>query len=93
VRRARSKKRGCHNSPSLPRRRFIPVIELCFTHLITCEIVFRVPRRGDAMPVVGEKNPGGQIKRVQCAGTDESAGEQPEVSLYQPLHAEGASAR
>jgi hypothetical protein len=37
----------------------------------------RVPRRGDAMPVVGEKNPGRQIERVQRAGTVESAGQQP----------------
>jgi|GEM_PF-1712294 len=39
VRRARSKKRGCHNSPDSPRRRLIKIIELVLMDFITSEIV------------------------------------------------------
>ena len=39
VRRARSKNRGCQSSPSVPRRRLIALIELCFTDFMASEIV------------------------------------------------------
>ncbi len=36
---ARSKKRACQSSPSAPRRRWMALLELCFTDLMTSEIV------------------------------------------------------
>ena len=83
MRKARSKKRGCHISPpgaavlvNASHRTLLHALN----DLRDCR---RVARRDDAMPVVGEENPGRQIERVPRAGTVESAGQQPEASLNQ----------
>src|SRR5580658_3770223 len=39
VRNARSKNRGCHSSPSVPRPRLMPLVELCFTDLMASEML------------------------------------------------------
>jgi hypothetical protein len=39
LRRAQSKNRGCHSSPSAPRRWLTALIELCFTDFMASEIV------------------------------------------------------